>query len=182
MAAGGLFQRRNLALARAAAEAYLHGRGIGWREEVVESVAATLEVAGRLQRLEEEPLTILDGAHNPHAVAALVQSLPALLGGRRVALVLGVLDDKDAAGMLEQLLPLAGRAWFTAPPSRRALPPAALQSLARQQGFEQSVCEPMPARALEGAREWAPAHDAVVLITGSVYLVGAVLAAREPGR
>jgi dihydrofolate synthase/folylpolyglutamate synthase len=187
--APGRFQRANLALARAAAEAYLQARGISWRERAFEDAAASVEVPGRLQRLDEDPLTILDAAHNPHAVSALVQSLPTLVGGRRLALVLGVLEDKDAASMLAELLALSERAWFTAPPSARALSPAALQSLARQQGFERSECEPSPARALEQAREWARRNDAAVLVTGSVYLVGDVLAAhaqaplaREPAR
>jgi dihydrofolate synthase/folylpolyglutamate synthase len=187
--ARGGFQRANLALARAAAAAYLRARGISWRERAFEVAAAGVEVPGRLQRLEEDPLTILDAAHNPHAVSALVQSLETLVGGRRLALVLGVLEDKDAAAMLAQLLPLSERAWFTAPPSARALSPAALQSLARQQGFERSECEPSPARALAQAREWAGCNEAAVLVTGSVYLVGDVLAAcaqpplaREPAR
>ena len=73
------------------------------------------------------PLTVFDGAHNPHAVAALV----AVAAGRGrpsapLALVLGVLEDKDAAAMLAALLPSVQRAWFTAPPNSRALSPAAL--------------------------------------------------------
>ena len=99
---------------------------------------------GRLQVIDGDPLTVLDGAHNPDAVAALVESLPAVLGGRPLALVLGVLEDKDAVRMLETLLPLCERAWFTAPPSARALSPAALQSLARQLGFDAVACEPEP--------------------------------------
>jgi folylpolyglutamate synthase/dihydropteroate synthase len=77
--------------------------------------------------------------------------------------------------MLSTLLPLCERAWFTAPPSTRALSPAALQSLARQLGFDATVCEPRPSRALEQARSWAREHAGAVLVTGSVYLVGELL-------
>jgi dihydrofolate synthase/folylpolyglutamate synthase len=172
------FQRRNFALARVAAEAYLADAGIAVREDAVREAALTADVPGRMQVVADDPLTVLDGAHNPDAARALVESLPALLGGRRLAIVMGVLEDKDAARMLAALLPLCTRAWFTAPPSSRALSPAALQSLARQQGFEQAVCEPHPRRALEQAREWARAQPgaAAVLATGSVYLVGDLLA------
>jgi dihydrofolate synthase/folylpolyglutamate synthase len=136
-------------------------------------------------------LTVLDSAHNPDAVAALVETLPELLAGRPLGLVLGVLEDKDAASMLAALLPLCERAWFTAPPSSRALSPAALESLARQLGFAAVRCEPCPRVALEQARDWArtldgtPAREgragergggAAVLATGSVYLVGELLA------
>jgi len=92
-----------------------------------------------------------------------------------LALVLGVLEDKDAAGMLATLLALCERAWFTAPPGSRALSPAALQSRARQLGFDATSCEPRPSRALAQARDWAREHSGVVLATGSVYLVGELL-------
>ena len=144
--ARGAFQRRNFALARAAAEAYLQAAGIPLREQAVAQAAASTEVPGRLQLVDEHSPTLLDGAHNPDAVAALVESLPEVLGGAPIALVLGVLEDKDAAGMLAALMPLVERAWFTAPPSSRALSPAALQSLARQLGFERTACEPRPAQ------------------------------------
>ena len=173
-----IFQQRNFALARVAAEVYLADAGIAVREEAVREAALAVEVPGRMQVVGDDPLTVLDGAHNPDAARALVESLPALLGGHRLVLVMGVLEDKDAASMLSALLPLCARAWFTAPPSSRALSPAALQSLARQQDFEHTACEPHPRRALEQAREWARAQPGAtaVLATGSIYLVGDLLA------
>jgi dihydrofolate synthase/folylpolyglutamate synthase len=182
LARGG-FQRRNFELARAAAEAYLQTRGIALDERAVAQAAGATVVRGRLQLLEGDPPTVLDGAHNPDAVAALVQSLPEVFDahppGAPLALVLGVLEDKDAAAMLGELMPLVERAWFTAPPGSRALSPAALQSLARQLGFEATATEPRPARALEQARRWAHEHGGVVLATGSVYLVGELLGRLE---
>ncbi|MGO9761219.1 MAG: bifunctional folylpolyglutamate synthase/dihydrofolate synthase [Solirubrobacteraceae bacterium] len=201
--ARGAFQRRNFALARAAAEAYLQSVGIALDEQAVAQAAAATDVPGRLQLVSQDPPTVLDGAHNPDAVAALVESLPDVLDARPsghtarsagsgptpsecvpvprrpVALVLGVLEDKDAAAMLAALMPIVARAWFTAPPSSRALSPAALQSLARQLGFEETACEPKPARALEHAQRWAGEHGGTVLATGSVYLVGDLLGRLE---
>jgi dihydrofolate synthase / folylpolyglutamate synthase len=180
LAAGGEFQRRNFALAELAADQFLRevgidGSKVGRRAEAVAAAAHATRVRGRLQVVADQPLTVLDGAHNPHAAQALAASLPALVGARPLALVLGVLEDKDAAGILQALLPVCERAWFTAPPSERALSPAALLSLARQLGFERATCEPSAWVALAAAREWALAHDAVVLATGSVYLVGELL-------
>jgi dihydrofolate synthase / folylpolyglutamate synthase len=179
-AAPGAFQRRNFALARTAAEAYLRSAGIEPREDAVRDAAAATVVQGRLQVVREDPLTVLDGAHNPDATRALVQALPEILDAhppRPVGLVLGVLEDKDAASMLAALLPICERAWFTAPPSSRALSPAALQSLARQLGFDAVDCEPEPRRALAAAQRWARerGEGAAVLATGSVYLVGDLL-------
>ena len=180
--AGGSFQRRNFALARGAADAYLRSVGIEPREDAVREAAASTEVSGRLQVVGRDPLTVLDGAHNPDAARALVEALPQVLGDRPVALVLGVLEDKDAAGMLQTLLRVCERAWFTAPPSSRALSPAALQSLARQLGFDAVACDrseivQQPWRALTEAQRWARGRgeDATVLATGSIYLVGDLL-------
>jgi dihydrofolate synthase/folylpolyglutamate synthase len=176
MGARGSFQRENFALARLTAESYLQRSGLILRERAVRDAAISTLVAGRMQVLGDEPLTVVDGAHNPAAIVALVESLPELLDGRPLALVLGVLEDKDAAGMLSSLLPLCEQAWFTAPPSQRALSPATLQSLAGQLGFKQSACESQPAKALAAARNWARERGAAVLATGSVYLVGDLLA------
>ncbi|MGN6371731.1 MAG: bifunctional folylpolyglutamate synthase/dihydrofolate synthase [Solirubrobacteraceae bacterium] len=182
--ASGSFQRENFMLARRAAQAYLESLGMGLDEEAVTAAAGAIVVPGRAQVVARDPLTLLDGAHNPHAVQALTESLPDLLAGRSLGLVLGVLDDKDAASMLRALLPSCERAWFTAPPSSRALSPAALQSLASQMGFSEAVCEPQPARALKSAQSWARTRSGggAVLATGSVYLVGELLAhSRELG-
>jgi dihydrofolate synthase/folylpolyglutamate synthase len=178
--ARGAFQQRNFALAQLAAEAYLQSVGEELSEQAVRAAGATVEVPGRLQLLAESPLTVLDSAHNPDAVAALVEALPEVLAGRPLALVLGVLEDKDAASMLAALLPLCERAWFTAPPSSRALSPAALESLARQLDFAAVRCEPRPRLALRQARAWARERGggAAVLATGSVYLVGDLLGER----
>jgi dihydrofolate synthase / folylpolyglutamate synthase len=175
--ARGAFQRANFALAEVAAEAWLVGAGIPARAQAVRAAALQTTTPGRLQVVGERPLVVLDGAHNPDAARALAGSLPELLRERRLAVVLGVLEDKDAASMLRALLPLCERVWFTAPPSPRALSPAALQSLARQQGFDRVVCEPRPRTALEQAEDWARERpsERAVLATGSIYLAGALL-------
>jgi len=188
-AAKGGFQRRNFALAGAAAREYLRSAGAEPDEHAIEAAAAAVEVPGRLQVASRHPLIVLDGAHNPDAIQALVASLPDVVGDRALGLVMGVLEDKDAASMLAELLPVCERAWFTAPPSPRALSPAALQSLARQLGFRDAECEPHPERALEQARGWAgegrdregdeAGGGRAVLVTGSIYLVGELL--RGPG-
>ena len=89
--------------------------------------------------------------------------------------MLGVLDDKDAAGMLGRCWRVSERAWFTAPPSERALSPAALQSLARQLGFERVACEPTPARALAASAAVGARARRRGARDGLGYLVGELL-------
>ncbi len=182
VAAPGAFQRRNFALARTAAEAYLGAAGSGadgggLRLDGVRAAAAAVTVPGRLQVVAHEPLTVLDGAHNAEGVAALAESLPQLTAGRRLVAVVSILDDKDAAGMLRALLPFAEHVVFTRSANPRALPPATLASLCAQLGGAGgggSELETDPRRALARARELAGAGG-VVLATGSIYLVADLL-------
>src|SRR5439155_13019 len=83
--ARGAFQERNFALARLAAETSLLQAGAGLpdasaRERAAREAAASVLVPGRLQLLDGDPPTVLDGAHNPAAVAALLESLPGVVG------------------------------------------------------------------------------------------------------
>jgi dihydrofolate synthase/folylpolyglutamate synthase len=171
------YQRRNFALAAAAAREQL---GALDPERVALVAGARAQVPGRLQRVDEDPPTIYDGAHNPAGVDALVESLDGLVGDRPLVAVVSVLDDKDAAGMLRPLLPRLSGLVATASANRRALPPATLGSLATQIGG-------LAAEAIEIV---ADPHDAVararaiagpggaVLATGSIYLVADLLSPR----
>jgi dihydrofolate synthase/folylpolyglutamate synthase len=84
--------------------------------------------------------------------------------------VFAVLDDKDAAAMLEALLPLCGQAVFTRCSNPRSLPPATLESLASKLGGPPSQTVGDPRAALGRARELA-GPDGAVIATGSIYLV-----------
>jgi dihydrofolate synthase / folylpolyglutamate synthase len=164
--ARGSFQRHNFALARAAAEAFL-GR---LDEHAVRRAAAEVEVPGRMQAVGERPLVILDGAHNPAGAAALAEALPELVEGRRLVPVIGVLDDKDAAGMLRELLPLADSVVFTRSANPRSLSPGTLVTLAAQLGGPPAEAVADPRAAVERARELA-GPDGAVVATGSIYLI-----------
>jgi dihydrofolate synthase/folylpolyglutamate synthase len=130
--AAGRFQRRNFALARAAARALLDARGVPFSEAAVKDAASWVSIPGRLEQVEADPPTLLDGAHNPAGVGALVESLADLIGARPLCAVVSILDDKDAAAMLALLLPRCQHVVFTAASSPRALSPATLHSLAGQ--------------------------------------------------
>ncbi len=83
LAAKGIFQQRNFALARLVAETYLRDVAIEPSEAAIAQAAVATEVRGRLQIVARDPLTVLDGAHNPAAVGALVESLRACSKGAR---------------------------------------------------------------------------------------------------
>jgi dihydrofolate synthase / folylpolyglutamate synthase len=169
----GAFQRRNFALARAAAEAYLGRLDSG----AVAAAASEVRVPGRLQIVARDPLTLLDGAHNPDGMAALAESLkePFAAGHERIVAVVSILDDKDAAGMLAALVPACDTLVLTSSHNPRALPPPTLQSLARQLDGPPSELVRDPQDALRRARQLA-GSDGMVLAAGSIYLVADLLA------
>jgi dihydrofolate synthase/folylpolyglutamate synthase len=174
----GHHQRHNAALACALLEAAA-GRGLRVGPAHAESGLALARWPGRLQRIASSPEVWLDGAHNPHAAKALARALPALCAGRRLQLVFGALGDKDLAGLLGPLLPLAAHVHLCAPRSERAAPPARLAEVASAlaPGLPFTIC-PSPREAFSQARRAAGATG-IVLGTGSLYLVGELLDACE---
>jgi dihydrofolate synthase/folylpolyglutamate synthase len=163
----GGFQRRNFAVAVAAAEAFMGPL----ESSAVARAQAEVKVPGRLEVVSADgPLVLHDGAHNPAGAAALAEALPEVVGSRRLVAVIGVLDDKDAAGMLRAILPLADAAVFTRSANPRSLPPATLAALSAQVGGPPAECVADPHAAVERARELAGA-DGAVIATGSIYLI-----------
>ncbi|MGI8592812.1 MAG: bifunctional folylpolyglutamate synthase/dihydrofolate synthase [Solirubrobacteraceae bacterium] len=197
LAVAGRFQRRNFALARAAAEALVGPLD----QDAVRAAAAEVTIPGRLEFVDSDPLTIVDGAHNPSGMAALAEAIEELRGGGAagrladgsarerggpvppapLVAVLSILDDKDAAAMLRALLPLCHAVVLTSNANPRALSPATLQSLSGQLGGPPAHVEPEPRRAIDRARALA-GRDGTVLATGSIYLVSDLMRAPGEGR
>ncbi|HEY1358047.1 MAG TPA: cyanophycin synthetase [Thermoleophilaceae bacterium] len=172
----GGFQDANFALAEVAARAFLE-RGLD--PAAVAAARRETRIPGRLDVVETDPLTIYDGAHNPSGAAALARALPEVLGERRPRVgVVSVLEDKDAAGMLRELLPVFDRFVFTRCANPRALSPATLESLAAKLGDVPAETVADARAAVSRARELAGPAGAVVA-TGSIYLVGDLM--REAG-
>jgi dihydrofolate synthase/folylpolyglutamate synthase len=175
--AAGDFQRRNFALAMAAAEAFLGELDPGR----VAEVAATVAVPGRLERIAESPPTYLDAAHNPDGATALAEALPAVAGGRRVVACLAVLADKDAGEMVRRLAPALHRVVCTELP-RQALeahgrpgaasrPAAELVAACEAAGLP-AEAEPDLQTALRRASSLAAEPpEGVLLVAGSHYAI-----------
>ncbi len=177
--ARGEFQRRNFALALAAAEAFLGELDA----ELVAAVAASVPIPGRLERIADRPLTFVDAAHNPDGAAALAEALPGVSGGRRVVACLAIHADKDAAAMVRALAPVLERAVCTELPAdgpigrpggdpsthRPSVPAGELRRLCEEAGVA-AEAEPGFEAALRRASELASADpEGVVLVTGSHY-------------
>ena len=175
--APGEFQRRNFAIACAAAEAFL-GR---FDPERAKEVAASVTVPGRLEQIADHPPVFVDAAHNPAGAAALAESLPRLAERRRVVACLAVLADKDAEAMIAALAPALERAVCTelpqaaleghGRPGARSRPAAELAGICEAVGLAAEV-EPGFEAALERAITVASAEpEGLVLVDGSHYAI-----------
>jgi dihydrofolate synthase/folylpolyglutamate synthase len=167
----GAHQRDNLLVAvRLLEEARREGLPVDLGA-VARGVART-RWPGRLERIPGEPPLVLDGAHNPAGARALAAHLA---GGPPFVLLFGAMADKDVPGLARVLFSPARAIVLTRPRVSRAATPA---ELARRAGplAARARREPGVARALALARRLARADGprTVVVVAGSLYLVGAV--------
>jgi dihydrofolate synthase/folylpolyglutamate synthase len=128
---------------------------------------------GRLQVLCERPRLLLDGAHDPASVDALLAALANLFPGCRRRYLLGFSREKDWPQMLRQLAPTAHELILTASASPRAVPPDELAAGALPLGVPFTV-HADPAAALDATLAYA-APDDLLCVTGSLYMVGDAL-------
>ncbi len=170
----GAFQGDNAAAALAAAEAFF-GRQLP--AELVRDALARVRIPGRFEIVQHEPLVVLDGAHNRDGAAAEAATLReefTLTGS--VVLVVGMLRGRDPLEMLTALgAAEAGYVVACTPPSPRAIPAAEVAAAADGLGVVAEAIPDIPS-ALSRALAFATADDAVV-VTGSLYVVGAARAA-----
>jgi len=168
----GDYQPSNAALAVAAAEAL----GDATNDAVRLGLASTIW-PGRLQLIAKRPRVILDGGHNPAAMTKSGAALRRLIGHERLVTVFAMLRERDPVQLLAALRTLdPGAAVFTEPGSAAGHAISSDQLAAIYGGGAESV---KPAQAaLERAKELAgPAGN--VLVCGSLYLVGEILANSE---
>lgn len=155
-------------------------RGLGWAisPQAVYSGLAAARWPGRFEILRGDPLTVIDGGHNPQCAEALAVNLAHYFPGRRIHFLLGVLADKDWHQVMARVAPLAASFTAVAPDSPRALPAQRLGDYLAQFGTPVQVC-PTVACGLEQVLARAAAED-VVCAFGSLYLVGEVRTLMEP--
>ncbi|MGL3199509.1 MULTISPECIES: glutamate ligase domain-containing protein [Curtobacterium] len=175
----GAHQAHNAAVAIAAVESFL-GRGSqALDEDVLSEGLAAATSPGRLQPIAQDPVVVVDAAHNPHGARALAEALPVAFPSEHVVGVVGILGDKDARGFIRALKDTVQTFVVTQPPGERALDADAFARIVVDEvGADRVVVEPALDQALQEARDLADeadAEDALVLVAGSIVMVGAVM-------
>ena len=162
-----VYQRSNLTTALAAVTVAL---GHAPSPESASIALGGLVIPGRFEILRHDPLVIVDAAHNPQSAHVLAGELRRLFDGDAAipTLLLGVLDDKDARGIIRELCPLFDRIVVTASSSPRAVPATELASLVA----EETGVRPEVTHDVRAARELLSGEP--IVATGSITVAGEV--------
>jgi dihydrofolate synthase/folylpolyglutamate synthase len=146
--------------------------------DVLADGLATATSPGRLQILGTAPTVLVDAAHNPHGAAALAAALGVYFGFDEITFVIGILQDKDARGIIAALAPLATRMHVTRSQSDRAIPADELAGLVSELAGDDLTSEfDSFEEAIRDARNWAAEEPRrAVVVTGSITLVGEAIA------
>lgn len=174
LALPGQFQAANAACAVAAAQALSGGT---LPEPAVRRGLQQVQLPGRLEVVQSAPTVILDGAHNPDKLHAVVQMITECYAGKRRIVVLGVKADKDVPAMLPYVLNDTDLLIVTAFRARTLWKPLSPEALAEQAATLAPQLPvqvvPDPIQAIEQALSTAHPAD-LMWVTGSLYLVGDV--------
>lgn len=173
----GGYQAVNAATAVAAIRALPQGE-LPVSEEAIERGLAASHIPGRFETVQAAPRVILDGAHNGDKIAALMHDIATRLdiAGHKLIVVMGIIDAKHHAAMVDLLVPHADALVVTMPKvlAKHGTDANLLAQEARDAGFSGPLAIEFDAHvALDTALGWASGDaDATILVTGSLYLVG----------
>ncbi len=178
----GAHQAENAALALAAVEAFLGADADSGSLDldIVRAAFAAVRSPGRLEAVRSAPTILVDAAHNPHGVSASVAAIGEAFDFRRLVAVVAVMSDKDVAGILERLEPIADDIVVTQNSSDRAVPVDELAAAAVEVfGPDRVSVEPRLDDAIETAVRLAEDTGDDMLSGTGVLVIGSVVTAGE---
>ena len=146
----------------------------GWKitEEDIRNGIREVSWPGRFDVMQQAPLFIIDGGHNPQCIEALVKNIEDYLADKKVIVLTGVLADKDYADMYKPVMPLVQEFVCITPPNPRKLDANLLAQYLSEAGAKATAC-PTIEDGVRTAMEKA-GSDGVVLCFGSLYSIGAI--------
>ena len=172
----GDHQIGNTALALAAVEILNRKKAAITTRHIRDGLART-HWPGRLEIVSQNPLIILDGAHNLIAARNLGRYLAQYMVGRKLTMVIGILDDKPYASMLKSMLPTCNRVILTRAKINRALDPQILYSLARPLVKDATIIAEVDQAVAHAIKNAVP--NEAICVAGSLYVVGEAMEALD---
>jgi len=171
-ALSGYHQIRNACMALCAYETIV-GNKANWN--TVNEGLTTVKWPGRMEVVSQEPLVILDGAHNTMAVQHLAKYLKSIVKDRSLTLIVSVLNDKSYETMLNKILKLTSSVVVTQTKIDRSIAPEILRDYIQKLLPDVKIIPDVSEAYFESIRN-ANAKD-IICVTGSLYLIGEVKAA-----
>ncbi len=165
----GDHQMENAAQAILMAKCFEEKTRIKISEEAVKQGVLDARWPGRLEKISDLPTVVVDGAHTPDSVRRMLSGLKRHFSFSRLLVVLGVFEDKDLSGILEELLPETAQFYATRSGHARSLAPEKIAEALEGRGAKVSVEKEFKA-AFSKARQDA-GEEGLVLVTGSLHLV-----------
>lgn len=167
----GFHQVENAATAYAALKT-AEKLGLVISQEAYRKGFSNVQWPGRMEIISKQPTIVLDSAHNRYSALRLRQAMDDYFPGLPVIMVFGASEDKDIAGMYQELLPRVRRVITTQSIHPRAIDAGELAALAHRFGRSALAVTPIE-DALDLALGEA-GEEAVLLVTGSIFVVAAV--------
>lgn len=127
---------------------------------------------GRIEKIKENPIFIIDGAHNEEGATSLAKALDKNFGNRNLTLLIGMLEDKDIEKVLEILLPRFNKVITTTPDSPRAMSSDKLKEKISKY-MNNVVSKPIIEDAINYTLDNSDEDD-IIISAGSLYMIGNV--------
>lgn len=172
LALPGDHQLENMGVALGVVEILYNMLGVELDDQIVKRGFENVRWRGRCQVLKDDPLTLVDAAHNPAGAKALVSVLKRNKI-KNVGIVLGMCADKDAMGVVKELASVARKIWVVPVPNERNMPREKLVKIVKSYGMEVEALSIED--ALVAAEGWAKECGSLIVITGSLFLLGEVV-------
>ena len=122
-----------------------------------------------IEKIVQDPLVIFDGAHNPEGIDAAVQSVKYYFGTKKVAVLTGVMRDKDYEYVATRLSEIADRAFCIKPDNPRALDAQEYARVLECRGVQASAHDSVQ-EAFSRAKAFAKESGSVLVCLGSLYM------------
>lgn len=168
----GDHQINNSMLALSVMEHLKEAKNLTISEEDIRKGLINTRWPGRIEKIKENPIFIIDGAHNEDGAKSLAKAIEKNFKGKNLTLLIGMLEDKDIEGVLEILMPNFNKVITTTPDNPRAISCEVLKEKILKY-VDNVVAKPQIEEAVKYTLENACEED-IIISAGSLYMIGTV--------
>lgn len=168
----GDHQVNNSILALSVIKYLVDTKGLEISEENIRKGLINTKWPGRIEKIKEMPIFIIDGAHNEDGAKSLAKAIDKNFKGKNLTMLIGMLEDKDIDGVLEILMPRFDKVIVTTPDN-----PRAISSELLKEKISKYVANVVEKKEIEDAVNYTLENsneDDVIISAGSLYMIGAV--------